>query len=488
MYEIRKPLVVDALSLVMTTGVKDQVLRPFNINVDYNSLNTIEETVRRREGRNVLGITSHEIAKQVPDLLTLSNNPIASANISNGWGESRGIFKLRLVEESATGYGYNVTIIQGYTSYWGISQSLYIDDNMEFFINSITQMHVTTDINNILKTRIVAYYNVLIDQTGDVDYQDMRHTVPEELVISRPEDITLVLSQNSFIDELETPDANIVTMYDNIYRGKSMFSNPEPLLVNRDATIPTRAVGDILTRVAEADTNTRISFNNKATEVYEQATSYLQTSSIRSIEFMNRLINHNNNIPTAKFTTAVLKAIVDPVDPEKVKIIPFHGDIIDARGFSVEDSEDLYQPTYEATVAQTVLLSLGALLTESFLTTVTFTLTNVSGKYEVSITDPIMLVEGLDPIILVETLKAKILNEIMPVITKNNQIVVFAFGSVSTDHEGSIRITINNGPEVPFILPLFADSLLTDLVNTKDGFNTNINGFKTLTDVILSPR
>lgn len=491
--EQKTDISVVKLILLESEGYKDQWIRSLNVNASYEDMNALHNLIDRKVAMNTTLINSTEVSQTLPNVCSLSSTPVTKAEMPYGWGEKRGKFMLLLSSPSLLNNGEDLYFIQGYTNYWGVSSQGHIDETMLFFINSIVVMQKTITADGMAMTRVIDYLTILSDPTTQLpvpvreplSYNQVGgyNQQQPELLIGRPEDITSTITQQNFIEE----DFMNVTMTPAATYKSPTVEKIAPHVANRNISVPTKHVSEVLTKVLQSDRTSDMSFS-PSVDVMDQATAYFKTPTLYDIPFIKEVIMRSGGKEVSSFTTAILKDIVTPIDPNAVMIIPLNRDVKPVSGINVEDSSELHGADIETRTAILAVEAIASFLSESLLLGATISITNVSNEYMVSITNPTSIVSGIDLGFVMQKLETRILNELCPILTHNNAILVFLDMDINLVNDSRLTVSINSNPPVPFVIPVFADNVMSSLITDKETFDSNTNSYKSLCDTIISPR
>ena len=486
-------LQLESIIITQQAGHVDQWIRPYELNLQMSDLSKLEQAIANKQKRSVGVVNKTDVSNILPDIYMPKDNVVSKAEIPYGWGEERGSFLLRLIEPSPIGYGYNVYLIQGYTSYWGISDKGYLDPNMLFYTNSVMKVHVSKHPNGEEFSRVVGYFTVIFDPVTNIpEFRDQMDSVPRELKVGRPEDYLSVITEQAYIENLNLQDQpgviNLTVDTTSVYRDPQNPSIATPVVANKDYNNPNNMLTDVINSVFYTQTphydNNIIGYNVENNEIYDQALSTLSanTLSIYDIPFFNKLSDIKFGQNHTYFTSDELKQLVtNEITPERIKIIK-RGSIMSVNS---TESAELHSPNIETKLAILAIESISSLLTKYLISGANISLSNASGVYDVVITEPVFMFNGLQQESILYTVMEKIKLEIMPTLTYSNQIQLLLNLTLSYLSDAKVMISVDNNPLTPYIVPLYADNTISGLVTNDDVFKSNVTGIRNIGDVIL---
>jgi len=471
-YEIRKalnfkPMVIKSFRLLETGGYKDQYIRSLALNHDHEIVTKLENmTDSILTGRSGMRrFTPDWLAKTVPDLAMPNKAPIAKIDIPGGFREKRLKFLLELEQEGAAPGITHVTFIQGYTSHLGIlvdgTGNVRLDPQMKFYANSVVYLTKTFDSSGHRRLKIVYHFTILHTPKG-IEIEDITHQHPaymrdeetRKILTIRPTDILTAIHQK----DLVTRD-----MY-----GPSPTIRVTPKTLNVPE-VATKSLNIPVAHVAETLNGTLAAAVDKDSieSVYTLAAKNTQAPVLSDIPFFRRISDMHGGIYTNEFTIMDLIQI-DPAADDKASIIVSNGAnagidyFINLYG---SDSEELYRPTIENTIATLLAEGATSLLTNNMLKRIHFTFSNLRGENEIFvIPDPNTglptvepIVQDLDIIYWMNRFLTQFENIVIPTATYNGQMPLEFDIMSDIELETILRLRVNNNPEIVYRIPTFAD-------------------------------
>jgi hypothetical protein len=371
--------------------------------------------------------------------------------ISNGWGNTRLRFELiaRVVFGSGDTYDYH---FQGYTNYLDTSFTGKLDPNMELIINS---------------ERRVKVFSAGVQQSSFISGDQYLISSGENTRSIRPKDIfsSIQCSQIAY-GESFSGDENYLDVTSSL--GKS------PTLSNRVNTSPGAYVSSLINAAVCGNMYTNnddereewamdksaglsSSGNQAAIAVAGEHTYYVSP-------FIER-IQHEQTHLNAGIKLGELYRM-DPSLESKIQYVP-NPSPIESAYMDGNNNEDM--------IASTISTQTSALMTRTGLTGIAFTATNFttdgSNSLDVSDASPINI--NSDGVYEAQEFMRLFDIEVMPFASQNG-LIPFAV-DVFANIYSNIKVDITLNPtvgKVPYVFPVFADSLYSPLVT--DNADNNI--------------
>jgi hypothetical protein len=460
------------LILTETGDYKDQWLRPMTLNVDFDRLGRIEDVIVREQQLKTYNVKPSEIAKAAPDILLPSATVAGHVDIPYGWREKRLRFVLEAVHPAPGGHGEMVTVLQGYTEYFGISkQSKSIDPRMKFYINSVLLLHRQVDHTGRLIARVIKHMDVVHLPNGSMEVTDTTNQFTlntPNLIVCRPEDVVTAIGVNYNMDNygVDITPAGVLA---------------SPVDVRKDLNAPAKHIATTLSGILRSRMTTEFTYND--VDIYDQAASYVKSPNRLDSAFLDRLTMVKGMNIDNTFTIEDLRKIDPNVDNVTTAYVGSDVAIQQNQPMFTTDTEELNTTTLENRLAILIAESLSGLLAENLLTMVHMTVTNITPEPTANILFSASLVDGLDPVIWAERLKTQFLEIIWPTVSANNQMLVNLDVFANLVSDTFVTISVNGNPEVMFRIPTFASATFTPLMMNKQTFETVTSGYKQLTDI-----
>lgn len=432
-----------------------QFSRPYVTTID-NGRNLMDMANRIQQNNST---TTHAslfggIAGQ---LVSPSAAPQGSIGIANGWDTRRLRFILEYHVQMNTG-AYCIYYIQGYTDHPGIimhGPNSKFDDNMLFFINSITAIQRST-VNTGLGTEIVD--RVLgFDQLLSRNVFSMPNMYePTNYYSLRPTDIFNGIS-NNYISQAMPGDMVIDTrngMLNGVQSSK------------RDNNISSVYLSKIANAAIVGEQMAEYGGNNMHSQI-EQSKQFVMENFVNENPFITALFSTNSGPMSNKsaFTIRDLENI-DPGLSNRANYLAIGEQqkfTIDVRG----DSQYWSNTDRETQVAAIISNALPALLTECMMYAIKLRATNRTFDSDnvIQIANAKSIV-GTNGIKLFELFKGRLASEVIADFTYNGMETYDL--DIDADIMNNIRIgiSLNGGPMCYYDTPAYCDSLLTPLITT----------------------
>lgn len=433
----------------------DVVRRNFSLNLTSGDLDKLVDlshpgTVRSQN------ISQSEIAKEVPNIISVSPIVGGHAYIDNGWRSRRARF---IMEIDISINGFNLSYyIQGYTSHFDITPSGTLDDTMVYYINSITELK--KNIHPVTKTLMVSPGNTFnILRGGDGSVLEMSSSSEyNELV--RPCDIITQM----FNDELYGSGDDVVLTNNRLNATKTSFKRNNNPLEYFTSTINALngakaemqdclIAGDLLktatTKVREYDM-----LNNLFIKTLYSVTGRTDPSVFMASDIVN-ICPHISHV-----TRTVLR------DNQNISIPDIRNDVMDS---SV--TQNTFQPTFKNLKATMMSNIIPSIMSTCILSYVRLGISNVSfagEDPEVFIIDARSIVDNIQMIPLINRFKSLVSQIVIPILTSNNMIVVECIAQCDLLGDFTIELEIDGDGKTLYRFPLFADGVFSPIIATSD--------------------
>lgn len=451
---------ITKLIFIPTKQYNEVYRRPFEVNATANTLTKLENVVGQSlsKGSNISPIA---IAQNVPELFKMSDVPTDQIQIANGWGTVRLRFLMEV--ESDMGNSKYISYIQGYTDYHDPSMLGTIDPKMPMHINSITNTIRTVNAYNEVTTRVHSSFNVLYDPFTS-GYHIENTTNVHRLL--RPKDVADGIETNSIYE----PG---VTATDT----RSIF-NDVPLESKRLNNIGAKHVSEVINSHISA--REMADFGHDEKDVLDAASAASIESNLQDVPFIEALSSLTGMIGTVSFDLEKLN-VLKP-DLESVLMIIDDRQLVgDVSNLMLETNitEQLSTVSVESTIANTLSESITGLLVDEMLSTIDFSVTNMTPNSEIifTVSNVKSFIHGLDITLYVDRFLNKLRTLIMPGITQNNMLGVDIHVHSDILGDTSIGVSLNNNPPIIFRLPTFCNSLYTSMVGSSEQYNNVVEDY-----------
>jgi len=287
-------VVVTKIKLIETQPFKPMYIRPYEVNTTFNDINQISNTVARvmATGNTASSLIEAALTNTNPNILMPSQEVLSEAPIIGNWDAIR--FKFDIVVEITPRGGNitNVNLVQGYSSYLGVSHGGSIDPNMELFTNSVISIRkIKTRQNPNGVSTPVESYSTVFDETG----KTKNISLNDRYKVTKPDDILNRISamkdtgnDTTFISTIGTIDSLQV--------------------VNKHSVTP---VGHVASTIGEIIDQTIVNgVLGSDTNIYDAASGALTQDEAFNIDFYQLLLKSGKS-DTDSFTINDLAKISD---------------------------------------------------------------------------------------------------------------------------------------------------------------------------------
>ena len=455
------------LILIPTKKQYNQVYqRSFSLNANGDNLNKIAQEFDMLGVRQGNKVPLTTMSSTLNDIINIDNTPIDKVFIPNGWNTQRIRYVLE-VESNDNGI-ITSSFIQGYSEYYDPSFNHNIDPNMNFYINSVTNVIRTFDpINNTWTSRPLNTYNVLTDLAGQQVFSELM-TPTKHLI--RPNDVNVVASTHDFMDG-NTNVNTFNTELNGVVKTSRRSNNNQFDYINRtiNSFIESKSLSSV---------------SNSTSDLYMNAAATSTDNVINNSAFFESLRTLTGQITPNRFTLGVLETI-DPslrnsttlVDNAELDVFHKYNTILDT-----EHTEDMLNPTVTTIKAYTIVQTLNSLMLDNLITKLHVNITNATGELVVVVTECNSIISGIDITPYINRVVAGIKNILGPKITDNGYTSITTHVASDVLGDTSISIGVNNQPMVPYRLPSFADGLYSPMINSYQGMQAVVNDFMSITE------
>jgi len=442
---------VNKLYLVVTRreGYKDSYTRSYNLNATHSTLNELENVLSRSAVGANGTISDALIAKSLPNIMSISAQPLGITQIANGWGTQRLRFIME-VESNVSGMNM-VNYIQGYSEYHDPSISGHIDPQMKFFINSIaTVIRMVDPVNGMTIVKPHSNFNVIADHFSGTQYQEV--TDPT-LKLIRPTD---VMSNISNIQMFGGSVGNIHNYTDNVAGNVSVSDRAN----NNPIKHFTKTVNSYINSKNMSDVS------HDPNDIMATASNNVSETNILTIPFIGALHGLTGVPSPSAFTMDHISAL-DPAIQEKTIMIDNANEVTPSVTTMLDTSntEDLYKPNIESVISSTIAHSVSGMLIDNLLSMVDFSTTNLGGENMTTISNARSFIEGIDITSYVNKVVTNLNFILMPEISQNGLIGIEMFVHSDVLGETTVSISVNAQPHTVYRYPTFADSLYSPVIS-----------------------
>lgn len=442
-----KRIEIVSLTMARSGTFGTQFRRPFQTNGQGHVINQFQERFSQ-VGGDATSASPQLFAGISGEFMRPSAAPESEIMIANNWNTERYYYTMEVIVHNQL-QGTTREVIQGYTSYTDMSHGGHFDPRMQFFINSITTLR-NTRMNNghgwMTVPQVLDSHHILANNHYSGPGSMMGND-PHKNLSMRPQDVVGAIQTQPMVTsdlvDLRSSSTSVPKLSE---RGNSLSSNYTGKMVGNYAMAASKAFSDS-SRQIMSDTYGMLSGGK----------------GINSDEFI-RTISGLHNGPVSNFFTYGDLMTVDRTLDERcyvlnsapvMKMANNLDATVDAGNFAGWGGSDM------ETVAATILgNSLPSLMVEFGLRRLVMQATNFSGQ-------PFIQVMYVDPIVnemvltqpSLDLLQHRIQQELLDDISMRNGIAYDIFANIALTEFSQVTIRLDNGPEVVFSVPTFADAL-----------------------------
>ena len=454
------------LVITQTNSYGDQFIRPLEANIDASVKNTFEQHLS-----GLQAITPDAVAPITVGFLAPSAQQRGVAQIANGWGTQRLRFMMEI--EVTRNNLQTRELVNGYTDHPGIAMgSKSIDPNMIFVINNITKVS-TKQIGN----REIGFRTTFNTHgTNQVVFD----SVPTSYLNN---DKQFIITPRSMMTSM-VPEAFTSGGFPGSTVNAVASVTTKPTLSNQSHTSPVRYVSKVLNSFSNSFRSALPGSSDG--EVIDNSIAMVLDDTMAKYGFSDVLYSMYNNTYTGSFTMRDLLDI-DPNTLANTNIAMSDAPI------PVGSSEYLSGADICTTSANVVSQSLPAIMSDFFLTKLSFSSTNRLTGQNLGIATgfaPVTQItdaRGFYPIDMAAIhmpLVDKINLEIIRLISNNGMFDYDLHVAYDVLGTTTINISIGNYPSTPFIIPSFCNSTNTAVItNNYDDLTTMKDSFESLTSI-----
>lgn len=434
--------------------------RPHVLDTSPETLNRLGEALSSSHGK----ITPSAVSTHMPTAIR-PGMPGNQAAVANGWGERR--YRFFLEVETRTMGSTHIHIYQGYSEYLDESISGKLDPAIPFVINAVTTFRRTTTPDGRVHDTVISDTGILssnIDATNESFRRAETRTirpvdvfngeiVQQELPGQFANDYGVDLQANSIIDASSV----LTSALESSSRSNGVSSKYMSKIIN--------AYG-VSKNQSELSYSSSDVFSNACTVVAEHPPSHDATLRLLGrvgtrMDFVSNRFTINTLIRIDPSVTSRINKSSKPSVPRRVPSVVSNNitNANTATTHSAGETEYWGNINNESSMAYMLGTAIPSIMGDLLLTKLAFTATN--GTVE---TGPIFIPSAARSLLAVdlqapvERFKDRFLYEVYNAVTMNNQVGVDITVNADLFNETWISISVNNAPEVTFVLPTFSDS------------------------------
>ena len=445
---------VESMYMVPVSARGNMFHRPLTVHAGHRELDAFKNVLHGEMSATAALNTTPETYRDLTGIIRPSDFPTSMVPIVNGWGTERlrYILTLRVDMDGIQQLYY----VQGYTDYHDPVNSGALDENMSFVINSITVVnevrtpqgiqHVVVQSNNVV-------FNPLTNATH------MQGMSQSEYVTARPEDIF------NGVQVINAGDENIIDTRPGL--------TADPVAMARGLSSPTNYMSVLINSWVAAAATTDIGYG--VTDTYSAARATASSGSLIHNPLLSKLADITGSYHVTGFTMSDLIQI-DPDTVHKTKYFSKpENTSVGMIGMGGE-AEHWDNTSVLTSTANHVTSILTGIMMDHMCGNLSFVSTNKNGQ---PVTQILTKSYNIKTSVMQQDMAilSKIETSIVPVVSKNNNVVYEL--SVSADAFGDtwIDISMGNEPMTRYCNPSFADSLTSNMVMpSRDMYNGLVTG------------
>lgn len=439
------------LEIVPAGSYCDQHLRPFESNVSPMVLKELDQILHTQSGSHQMIRNPSLISSVAGEIMRPQAAAGAAISIPNGWSQARWTFRLEIEVLSSTNHG-SVHIIQGYTDYADTSYSGLPDPQTTFHINSVTKTQTRVE-NTIHGAQQYVYIQssdhiIQNNEWGNYGWQNGNNSQSFSKI--RPTDVYTHMAIPG-----EVRDSS------DCFNGATTYSGI-PALSRRNNNLSSDYLSNVINGYLKAATEPT-SYDSEA--IYGGAIQNVAENMFAKDTFIRMLAGFVNETSTpTSFKLGDLSRIDNTFsstnDPRIVLYRDNSGSMLDYRNYSNHwggsDRETL-SASIISTAVPTIMMKFGV-------SKVSFIARNDTREGPQFIWADIQSFGGVDASFYIAAIEAAMQKEIFDLISENNALCY----NVEVEHvftmDMQIRISINGGPQIPYVSPTFADAVFTPVI------------------------
>ena len=464
----REEVHIENLVFVPVVERNPMVQRNLELNVTQQDINNIAQMYDQTTSGRISAI---DLARNAPNALRMNDVASREVQIVNGWGQQRYRFMMTVATKKSNGSIFR-SYIQGYTDYADTSLSGMIDPAITLIFNSMINTVTTYDpMSNSNSARPVSSFSIIFD-TLSHSYTYKNDDTTLRLV--RPIDVVNNLETLNNVGGAEV--INTTSRHTHMPSASNMK--------NRTGS---EHMASVLNSMSVGSRVTDIGY--ESADTYMNAKSIVSETNLSSIPVVVAISELKNETLSATVSISQLGAL----DPN-VSNVTFVSEKrqtpvnLDTSVLTTNDTESLRSVSKEATIAAMVADMATGMLVESMLTTITFSITNMTpdGSIVEQVMDFNSIIQDIDKRPLIERFIGKFANIVMPNITEANLLGVEIMATLDVAVEAKISVYIAGSTPVVFSVPVYADSLFTSVVADQVSENRSMTEFGNLVNMVTN--
>lgn len=457
----RKGLTIRSLKMIETSPFSNgQYRRPMMANVTLDTLNSFASRLEQAgSGGHQFTIAPSTFAGIGENILVPSAAPEAQIQIPNGWDTRRFRFIME-VEIPSRISGCEVEMVIGYTDYTGASKmSGALDNQMTFFINRVftVKSYQQRTPSGLHEAYMLGDRSNVI---ADTNYGGIHSADRKEFI--RPTD---VFSQMTC--SLITSGVDDSMVFDE---SRAVLGTPQKSAANNvvGADYLAKVVNGFIKATDTGDMMT------DPTTTLDAARQFVQDNVVMDDHFM-RAIGRFSEFKSRHFFTWAELNQLDPTVDNKTEVL-FLSNAELVREFTPGATADWGVADRHTQVATMVGHGTAGLMMDNGITAISFLTTNDQiGGMVSSIVTSLPSLTGGDMTPHARAFISRFELEIFRDVTFNNTVPCTIQVEADLVRDIIIRMTYCGEPEQIFVVPAFADSLLTPLITSNRGLSNSLS-------------
>lgn len=455
------------------TSRYDQMhLRPYTT-VNYNS-GVAAMLSEATSGGSVFDASS--LSAVASNFLGYQSQSAGVANISNGFDTKRFSFVLKFVDTNTNTSGRTITVLTGYTDHMGATanqvdiSNISLDANMRMYFNNLITLRerpMNTPHGIQMQTNMISARQILFN-SGMGQYMNG----VEAQYTLRPED---VMQHMSFAND----EISSQIYADGGFDASSMLSSVRPS--SRSHSLPASYLAMTMEKYVSATQTEMGKDDFDDTAVYRSAKQKLREVPLMQNALLRTLIQSGNFNEMGYATMG-----------ELMRAYPHFDYVAEVHYNDMRAKQMEYSPGQaagwggmdnETIVGNSLQQMVPAIMSDCMVSRIAFTATNdvIGGKFDVRIGGYASFIDNMDMTHWLITLRERIITEVLLPISHQGHIILAVTMEVQMDGDARINISYDGGPTIPYVAPMFCDSLYPPVIsNSHDSVSTVASDMDTM--------
>lgn len=463
-------LVPERCIFIETSRYNDMYLRPYTTNYDQSVERSLEHYTDG--GRDM---SAAALARVANTFLRPASVPVGTVGLIEGFNEKRFSIMLEVRHHNSRfTNGAQRTVVTGYTDHLGVISSgggYILDPEMSIFINSIYTVRdsvINTPHGRSVQSAMSRSVQLPHVSASQQDIAFSAHEQPT--FMSRPEDVAAHLQ---LLDDPTMVEFNRGAGSTDCRSMVSSTANSRRSNNNRNHYMSTMIRG-YRSAVDSIET-----FGDE--NIWDKTRSNVREQSVTDNDFISQLMMETSFGVSSSFTYGELCGIFGSGDAfDNLVDVHLSGKTRSELTGGVAmyqniDSDDLGAATNEAMAGTMVHQSIGGIMSDCLITSVSFIAHNdtLTGEVDFRITaPPRSFSEHVDIRRIIDNVFIpRVMNEIISDVSMDNQLSFSLECTFDLIYESTIQVSIDGGDPAFYIIPSFCDSLSSPVLSV-DGETT----------------